>query len=106
MIKAEWGKDYDWRSDKCYDAPMHNECGAPILFYEDEYICIGCGEEAELTADMKKWIDDRSGEKTETEVCGSCEQETLKIHYHKNRNTKEWEVGSGKCTNCGMRFIV
>ena len=107
MIKAEWGMDYDWRNDKCYECVVHKECDAPILFYDGDYICIGCGGIVEnLSKDMKKWIDDRSGEKTETRVCGACKQETMKIHYHKNHNTKEWEEGYGECTNCGMRFIV
>ena len=106
MIKAEWGINYDWRNDKCYDAPIHKDCDAPILYHEGKYICIGCGKEASITEDMKKWIDDRQGEKIETEVCGACKQETMKIHYHKNHNTTEWEVGYGECKNCGMKFIV
>ena len=49
MIKAEWGMDYDWRNDKCFDRPMHNrECDAPILFIDGAYRCIGCGEEMDL----------------------------------------------------------
>ena len=79
---------------------------ATILFVDGAYRCIGCGEEAELTEDMKKWLEDRRGEKEKVEVCGACKQNTMHIHYYKNRNTTEWEVGHGECTNCGMRFIV
>ena len=106
MDKAKWMLEYDWRNDKTYDEPQHEECQAPIYFVDGAYRCIGCGQEVELTEDMKNWIDERSGKKTETEVCGACKQNTMHIHYHINRNTKEWEVGYGECTNCGMRFIV
>lgn len=105
--KVIWGLEYDWRNDKCYNEPQHEECQAPIVMSDGKYVCIGCGEEVtDLAEDMKKWINDRSGSKTETEVCGACKQETMKIHYHKNSRTAEWEVGYGECTNCGMRFIV
>lgn len=104
--RAIWGMEYDWRNDKCYDEPQHEECQAPIIKHDGKYMCIGCGEEiTELPADMQKWIDERNGEKEETETCMSCGKPTMKIHYRKNRNTLEWEVGYGEC-ECGMRFIV
>ena len=105
MIKAEWGTDYDWRNDKCFSRPMHKECNAPILFEDGKYWCICCGEEAELQQDMKKWIDESSGEKTKVEKCFSCGKNTMVVHYHRNPNTKEWETGFYEC-ECGIRFIV
>lgn len=106
MIKAVWQMDYDFRADKTYKCPMHEECGAPIMFYEGKYICIGCGEEAELDPEMKNWIDERSGEKVEVSECMQCGQKTMSMYYHKNPANKKWEVGHGECTNCGCRFIV
>lgn len=106
MIKAKWGLEYDYHNDKCYNEPQHEECGAPIYFEEGAYRCICCGEEMELTDDMKKWIDERSGEKEECIPCMNCGKPTMKVHYYKNRNTLEWETGCGECDSCGMRFIV
>lgn len=106
MVKAEWGIDYDSREDKCYKAPQHEECGAPIMLYEGKYVCIGCGEEAELSADMKKWIDDRSGEKVEIEECITCGKKTMRSFYHKNDITLEWQLGHAECQECGCKLIV
>ena len=106
MNRATWGLDYDWRNDKCFDRPMHEECEAPILKNGDKYVCIGCGEEVEVMQDMKEWIDERAGEKIETEKCFNCGNNTFESHYHKNERTLEWELGFGECKSCGMRMIV
>lgn len=107
-MKAEWGIDYDWRNDKCFDRPMHPECDAPIFLDKESntYICIGCGEEAEVDDAMKEWIAERSGEKVEIKECFKCHKETFESHYHKNANTLEWELGWGECKECGMRILV
>lgn len=105
-IKATWEMDYDYRTDKCYKAPMHKECDAPIVLNEGLYLCIGCGKEAEIDDKMKQWIDERHGTRTETQTCVNCKNNTMKIYYYKNHANKKWQVGSGECTSCGMRFIV
>lgn len=109
MIKAEWGTDYDCRNDKCFERPMHvEECYAPVYYDEEakKYVCIGCGEEAEVDEEMKEWIEARRGEKVETEKCFKCGQNTFQAHYHKNERTLEWQLGYGECTSCGMSMIV
>lgn len=108
MIKATWGMDYDYRNDKCYDAVMHEECGAPVGWCEEEqkYICVGCGEEAVLDDDMLKWLKKREGKKVKIGHCMSCGKKTMRMHYHRNYFTTEWEAGYGECEECGMKIII
>ena len=107
MAKAIWGLDYDFRADKCFNRPVHNNrCDAPIFFVDGAYRCIGCGEEMELDAEMKKWIDDRSRKKVDTEECFHCHEKTFKAHYYINDVTLEWQLGHGECEKCGMKIIV
>ena len=105
MDKAVWEMDYDFHSDKCFERPFHI-CGDPIFRIDGAYRCIGCGEEVELDAEMKKWIDDRSGEKVETETCFKCNKKTFNAYYHINDVTLEWQLGHGYCDSCGMKMIV
>lgn len=106
MVKATWGMEYDWRNDETYIEPQHEECGAPIALIGDEYVCIGCGEPAEITDEMEKWFQERTGTKIETEECLFCHKKKMKVVYHKNKNTKKWEAGHGECSSCGVKFIV
>lgn len=106
-MKAEWGIDYDWRNDECFQRPMHPECDAPIL--KDDrgiYYCIGCGKAVDVDENMKEWIEKRSGEKTETGKCFKCGKNTAEEHYYRNANTLEWELGWSECKECGTKIIV
>lgn len=108
MIKAVWGLGFDYRTDSLYDEPQHEDCHAPVDWDDEsgKYVCLGCGEEAEVDDDMKKWIEERSETMTETDTCFSCGQKTMVTYKYKNFVTLEWETGHGECTNCGVRFIV
>lgn len=106
MVKATWGLDYDYRVDKCFNAPMHERCDAPIHRVRGKYICIACGQEAKVDESMKKWIDEREGEKIDVEGCIKCGKPKMTYHYHKNRFTLEWQLGWAECSECGCRLIV
>lgn len=112
-MKAEWGTDYDFRTDTIYKCPvcMGKHCrpygGVPIGIAEDgKYRCINCGEEMELDADMKEWIDKRSETKTEKTYCFKCDEETMVTVFHRNDVTLEWQMAYGTCEKCGCKFIV
>lgn len=109
MIKAVWGLGFDYRTDSCYDEPQHEDCQAPILWDDEEhkYICIGCGEEAEIDDDMKAWLAERDGQKEEVGDCFMCGGKNTMVTYkYKNNVSLEWEAGYGECKNCGAKFIV
>lgn len=123
-LKAVWGNDYDWRTDKCYKAPLCPLCYAPFgkIADDNEYHCFSCGRIIEVNdPDMKKWIEDRKEKKVEMEDCfpnevkmkdgetikmGCGGKKCVKVTYHRNPVTLKWEQMGGQCTKCGMRFIV
>lgn len=118
-MKAVWVIDYDYRKDKCYNAPGCPECREPIGMYEDgKYHCFSCGEEVEVAdEEMIKWFNVRSETKIEYEDCpkitykgkvtSGCDgKKCVETHYRRNPVTLEWEVMGGHCSKCGMRFIV
>lgn len=123
-LKAVWGLDYDWRKDKCFKRPMCPVCDAPFgkIADDNEYHCFSCGRIIEVDdPDMKKWIADREGTKTEMHDCFPESIETedgevikmgcggkgcMKIYYHKNPVTLKWEEMGGKCEKCGVEFMV
>lgn len=120
-MKAVWVIDYDFRADKCYNAPGCPECREPIgrMFGDGKYYCFSCGEEVEVTdSEMIEWLNIREETKTEymdcpkittidgnhTSGCGG--EKCVETHYRRNPVTLEWEVMGGHCSKCGMRFIV
>lgn len=109
-LKAVWGTDYDMHTDRCYSRPCCPICKEPIFMYEDEnYHCVSCEEIVEVDdPEMIKWFKDRSETKTEYEdcICGCGGKGTVETHYRRNPVTLKWQVTGGKCSKCGMRFIV
>ena len=123
-LKAIWGMDYDMREDKCYKRPVCPICEEPFgkIYDDNEYHCFSCGRIIEVDdPDMKKWIEDREEKKTEIEDCfpetvdlkngevmkmGCGGKKCMEVHYRRNPVTLEWEQMGGRCTKCGMRFIV
>lgn len=117
-MKAIWGMDYDYKTDKCFNRPMCPECDAPICKNKDgNYECVSCLQPVEVDdAIMLKWLTDREETKVEMHDCpritheghsygcgGKACVETL---FVKNKVTLEWQIASGTCTKCGMKFIV
>jgi len=106
-VKAVWDIEYDSRQDKIYDCPSCPECRAPVMQFEDGYRCICCGKELEIDAKMKEWFQERNGYKTEMKNCFKCGGVAcLETHYRKSPVTLKWEAMRGKCSKCGMEFIV
>lgn len=120
-MKAIWGSDYDMHTDKCYECPCCPKCKEPIFLHGDKYYCVSCGKEVEPTEEMFIWLSERAEEKTEMEDCfpkeielkdgtkikmGCGEKKCVEVHYRRNPVTLEWETMGGKCTKCGMSFIV
>jgi hypothetical protein len=116
-MKAIWGLDYDYRTDKCYKRPMCPECDAPILKDGDEYKCISCGQPAEVEPFMIVWIENRNETKVTMEDChqfnlpdggkiGCGGKACVETHYVRNPVTLEWQTAWGQCSKCGKRFIV
>ena len=71
-MKAVWVIDYDYRKDKCYNAPGCPECREPIgrMFGDGKYYCFSCGEEVEVTdSEMIEWLNIREETKTEYKDC-------------------------------------
>ena len=111
-----WEIDYDFKKDKCFRRPMHKECYAPVVLDEGKYICIGCGQEMELTPDMIEWISERAGVKIEHSDCEEWEFEgkkmgcggkgTVEEHYMKNPITLEWQFCFSECKKCGNKIMV
>lgn len=108
MIKAVWGLEFDYRTDSCYNEPQHEDCQAPVVLGKSgKYVCLCCGEEAEVDDDMKAWLAERDGQKEEVGNCFMCGGKNTMVTYkYKNKVTLEWEAGHGKCKNCGAFFIV
>lgn len=119
VMKAVWGIDYDMRTDSCYSVPACPECQEPIRMCDDgKYHCFCCGEIVEVDdPEMIKWFKDRSETKTEYTDCPKITTKdgktlgcggvgTVETHYRKNPVTKKWQVMGGKCSKCGMSFIV
>ena len=118
-MKAIWGTDYDMREDKCYKCPSCPECKEPIFKMDDDkYHCVSCGEIVDIDdPEMKEWVAEREGVKIEYEDCvqfttkdgktiGCGGKGTVETHYMRNPVTKEWQTMGGKCSKCGMSFIV
>lgn len=117
-MKAEWILDYDYQTDKTYNRPGCPECNAPIFPDEDgKYVCMSCGEEYAVDESMRKWIEERSGEKIEMRDCKKYElgdgktvgcggKGCVETHYVRNNVTMKWRMAWGECTKCGMRFMV
>lgn len=106
-MKAKWGIDYDYKTDKCFKRPVCPECETPIFKHETEYECVSCQKPVQVDSEMLKWLEDREGEKVEMTDCFRCKGKgTLETHYFKNDVTLEWEAACGECKACGMRFIV
>lgn len=40
--KAVWAEQYDWRNDKIYLRPCCPDCEEPIIYSEDQYVCMLC----------------------------------------------------------------
>jgi len=119
VLKAVWGIDYDMHTDSCYSVPACPVCKEPIFVYEDgNYHCASCFEIVEVDdPDMIKWFEERSETKTEYEDCpkfttkdgrtiGCGGKGTVETYYRRNPVTKKWQVMGGKCSKCGMSFIV
>lgn len=108
-MKAKWGLDYDYRTDRCFNRPMCAKCDAPIVKDEKgKYFCVSCRKRATVTdPEMLKWLTDREGIKVEIHDCAMCGgKQCLESHLVRNKVTLEWETAGGRCRNCGMRFIV
>ena len=108
-MKAIWGEDYDYILDETYPTPVCPECCEPIGKMKDGlYHCFSCGKPVEIAdEDIKEWFAEREGEKTTKEDCFRCGgRDCVETHFVKNPVTKEWQRAGGKCTQCGMRYIV
>lgn len=111
MAKAEWITEYDMHEDACYQHPGHicgHWGGVPGFVHEDgKCRCVNCHEVLEITDEMKKWFEDRSGVKTEMQDCFACGGKgCVEVTMRKNYVTLEWCTAYGKCRECGARFIV
>ena len=40
--KAVWAEQYDWRNDKIYSRPCCSDCEEPIIYSENQYMCMLC----------------------------------------------------------------
>ena len=117
-MKAIWGMDYDYRTDRCYNRPMCPECDAPVIRFEDgNYKCVSCKRKIHITdPEMLKWLSEREETKVEMHDCprikldngvyGCGEKACVETHFIRNNVTLEWQIAWGECKRCGMRFIV
>ena len=109
-MKATWGADYDYRTDKMFKRPCCPACYVPIEKEEDgKYRCFSCNEVVEVTdPEMVKWFADREGEKVEMRDCifGCGGKGTVEAHLYKNDVTLEWKFSWSVCSKCGARIMV
>lgn len=118
-MKAVWGLDYDYRTDKNFRRPSCPECNAPVVKFESgEYRCVSCREKFDIDDPrMLKWLADREEEKVVMEDChkwvlpdgwtvGCGGKACCETHYVRNDVTLEWQVAWSECKNCGARTIV
>lgn len=106
---AAWILDYDHVTDTCYNRPGCIECQAPVDKMEDgKYHCFSCGKVVNVKdPEMIRWLDEMGQTKTERRDCLRCGgKDSLEIVYYKNPVSREWQMGHGECSKCGMRFIV
>lgn len=109
MKKAIWGEGYDLRTDKAYKCPVCPDCQEEIarLALDGSYYCFNCWDKVEVDdPEMLEWLKQRAETKTEIEKCFKCGEMTCETRYRRNRATLEWEAAFGKCSKCGLRFIV
>ena len=118
-MQAIWYKDYDSRTDKLYTRPCCPECREPIgKLPGGGYRCYSCGEIVQVKSKkMKDWFKAREETKTELDDChvltppdgltiGCGGKNCVEIYYRRNNATLEWQAVSGKCTKCGLRWLV
>lgn len=119
-MKAIWGLDYDFRTDKNYKRPCCPECEEPILRRDDGYYhCLDCGRIVMVEdPEMDVWLKKHEEVKVEYEDCavitdkegnhlsGCGGKKCVETHYMRNPVTDKWQVMGGKCIKCGTRFIV
>lgn len=111
MIKAKWVKDYDHRTDKCYDVPGCPKCKEKAFYHSCDdsemagFHCPSCGCDIELDVDMLKWYADHTATKTEIGTCINCGQKSSVEHYYIAIDGN-YRLGYGECIKCGCRFIV
>lgn len=119
ILQAVWGHDYDFRTDQIYKCPCCPKCMEIIIKDDDNYICASCRKTVSVDDDkMKKWFEERQGTKVEYTDChqlrmrdkslimGCDGKKCVKTTYVKNPATLEWQIASGVCEKCGMRFLV
>lgn len=116
-MKAVWGLDYDYRTDKNFHRPSCPECNAPVLKTDVGYECISCGQPAEVDEAMMKWLSDRDETKVTMEDChqfklpdgetlGCGGKACVETHYVRNNVTMKWQLAWSECLNCGARTLV
>ena len=117
-MKAVWGLDYDYRTDKCFNRPICPECDAPVVKFRDgRYKCVSCRKPVDIDdAKMIEWLTVREETKITMEDCPKIEHDgfvhgcggkaCVETHHVRNDVTLEWQVAWGQCLNCKMRFIV
>lgn len=108
-MKATWGLDYDYRSDKNYKRPVCPECEVQIVKDSDgQYTCLNCGKTIEVDDPvMIEWFKLREETKTDLRNCFCCGgKKCVKTLYVRNPVTLRWETASGTCSKCNSRFIV
>lgn len=104
------GMEYDYHTDSIHDQPECPHCKMPIFGLEASDIgsiikCPCCEKDIQITDSdwLRKYIEDYTGEKTEEQKCMGCGG---KMTVHLIKRNREWRIFSGKCENCGLRFIV
>ena len=55
-MKAVWGLDYDYRTDKSKRCPVCPECEEAVWKIKGVYRCLCCNSVVELEQDMKEWF--------------------------------------------------
>lgn len=119
-MKANWGMDYDYQEDKCYQRPNCPECEEPIFKRDDGwYHCLSCGKVVEVDdPEMVEWFALREETKIKHEDCheitsndgkvlsGCGGKKCMKITYRRNPVSLKWVAAFGICEKCGTRFIV
>ena len=110
---AIWGIDYDGHEDKCYDRPVCPKCKEPFGKYDDgKYYCYACGNEVTVTdPKMIDWLKVHEESKTEMRDCfseplGCGGRAFVETTFVRSPITGKWRTACGKCTKCGMSFIV
>ena len=118
-MNAIWYDDWDVHSDKIYKRPCCPECREPIgKLPSGEYRCYSCGEIVGVKdKEMKDWFKVREETKTELDDChvlthpdgtsiGCGGKNCVEVYYMRNKATLEWQVVSGECKKCGLRWLV